>query len=233
MIEFKSYYSGSSGNLYSISDGKTDLMIECGVRWKLIQKAFNFKTSKISGCLLSHEDRDHSHAVKEVAKAGIDIHLSKGTMKALKVSGHRYHSIKANRQFSIGTWEIKPFKAIHDAIEPLGFYMGSGEDRALFLVDSCYVHERFRNLSLIAIGVNYDKEILKDNIIKGKIDPALGKRIIRNHLSLSTAIGFFKANDLSKLEQIHILHLSDTNSNAEMFKREVSKITGRPTYIGE
>jgi phosphoribosyl 1,2-cyclic phosphodiesterase len=83
------------------------------------------------------------------------------------------------------------------------------------------------------LGISYDTEILKDNIITGKVDPALGKRILRNHMSLKTALEFLKANDLSKLQEIHILHTSDTNSNAAMFKKEIQKITGKPVYIGK
>ena len=40
-----------------------------------------------------------------------------------------------------------------------------------------------------------------------------------------------KANDLSKVEEIHLLHLSSANSDAEGFKRQVQSLTGIPTYI--
>lgn len=40
-----------------------------------------------------------------------------------------------------------------------------------------------------------------------------------------------KANDLSKVREIWLLHLSDGNSDAERFKREVMELTGKPVYI--
>lgn len=42
---------------------------------------------------------------------------------------------------------------------------------------------------------------------------------------------FLLANDLSKVEAIFLLHLSDNNSNAERFKREVQELTGRMVFI--
>ena len=36
---------------------------------------------------------------------------------------------------------------------------------------------------------------------------------------------------MSKVEAIFLLHLSDGNSDAERFKREVMELTGKPTYI--
>jgi len=230
-MQFEVKFTGSSGNLYSISDGKTMLMLECGIPWAKIQKAFGFKTSKISALLLSHEHMDHAMAIKEVAKAGIDIYLSEGTMEALGVDGHRYHIIENKRQFTVGTWTIVPFAAIHDAIEPLGFLLASGKEKALFLTDSNFVKYRFRGLTLIALAVNYDSQILVDNITCGYLNLEVGKRVLKNHMSLDTAKGFFRANDMSQVVEIYLLHLSDGNSNAEMFRSEIQAITGRPVYV--
>jgi len=118
----------------------------------------------------------------------------------------------------------------HD-VPNIGFYIAKDSKRILYATDTNYIHNRFRGLTHILLGVSYDTEILKDNIVSGKIDPALGQRILKNHMSLATAIGFFKANDLSKLEEVYLLHLSDMNSNAEMFKTEIQKITGVPVYM--
>jgi len=42
---------------------------------------------------------------------------------------------------------------------------------------------------------------------------------------------FLQANDLSRVQEIWLLHLSDGNSNSERFKREVKEISGKPVYI--
>jgi phosphoribosyl 1,2-cyclic phosphodiesterase len=47
--------SGSKNNCYYISDGKTKLLIECGMAFKKILKGLNYKLSEVYGCLISHE----------------------------------------------------------------------------------------------------------------------------------------------------------------------------------
>ena len=47
--------SGSSGNGYAIMNDNEILLIEAGVSVAEIKKAIDFKTSKIVGCLISHE----------------------------------------------------------------------------------------------------------------------------------------------------------------------------------
>ena len=55
MINFKSISSGSTGNCYVVDDGKTKLMLECGIPFKKIEEGTRFKVREIKGCLLSHE----------------------------------------------------------------------------------------------------------------------------------------------------------------------------------
>ena len=93
MIENTSLASGSQGNCYRVSDGRTPLLLECGIGWKEIQRGLNFRTSQLAGCLVSHEHKDHSKAVQEMMKAGIDCYMSAGTAEALGISGHRLYII--------------------------------------------------------------------------------------------------------------------------------------------
>lgn len=40
-----------------------------------------------------------------------------------------------------------------------------------------------------------------------------------------------KANDLSRLQQIYLLHLSAENSNEAEMKREIQRLTGAEVYV--
>lgn len=51
----KCYGSGSSGNGYALISDNEILLLECGVPVKEMLKAINYQTSKVVGCLLSHE----------------------------------------------------------------------------------------------------------------------------------------------------------------------------------
>ena len=232
MIVFKCYASGSSGNLYTVSDGQTTVMIECGLPWRKVREHLRFKTSEIAAVLLSHSHADHSKSTKEAAKAGMDIYASRETFKALKLSGHRYNEIADNQQFSIGTWTILPFKTIHDTEGSLGYYMQNKEGEAfLFIPDTAYVTNRFANVTMIAVECNHIGELLSQNIQGGHIPAVVGKRVRRNHMSLQTVRNMILANDLSKCRAIYLLHLSDANSDEQHMKREIQEISGVPVYV--
>ena len=231
-MDIKVLASGSSGNCYYISDGDSPLLIECGLPWKQIQQGIGFRTSELAGCLVSHEHKDHSKAVRDVMKAGIDCYMSAGTAEALGISGHRLHIIKAKQQFRIGTWTILPFETQHDAAEPLGFLLANqDEDKLLYATDTYYLKYKFQGLRHIMIECNYALDILQKNVAAGTVPAAVKDRVLRSHFSLEHVKGFLRANDLSDVREIWLLHLSDNNSDAERFKREIQEISGRPVYV--
>jgi phosphoribosyl 1,2-cyclic phosphodiesterase len=175
---------------------------------------------------------DHSKAVKEIMRAGIDCYMSRGTAEALEVSGHRANIIKAKQQFRIGTWAILPFETQHDAAEPLGFLLANQDgEKLLYATDTYFIRYRFANLNVIAIECNYSLDILRTNVANGSVEPALKNRILKSHFSLENVKKFLQANDLGKVQEIWLLHLSDGNSDAERFKREIQELTGRMVFI--
>lgn len=232
MLSILPLASGSRGNCYRVTDGKTPLLLECGIPYKEIQKGLNFRVSDIAGCLISHEHKDHCKAVNDLIKAGIDCYMSGGTAKAIGVSGHRVHIVKAKQQFRIESWTVLPFETEHDTAEPLGFLLAnSAGDKLLFATDTYYIRYRFKGLTHIMVECNFDAEILSNNIEAGKIPKELRKRLLKSHFSLENYKEFIKANDLSQVREIWLLHLSDGNSDAALFKREIQSITGKPVYI--
>ncbi|QQE80893.1 MBL fold metallo-hydrolase [Alicyclobacillus sp. SO9] len=232
MIEFRPLASSSNGNCYYVSDGKTTLLLELGVKFKEIQKALRFKVSSVDAALVSHSHADHSKSVRDAMKAGIDVYASSGTFSALDVGGHRAHAIKSKRDFLIGSWRVLPFDVEHDADEPLGFLLTNKlDERLVFITDSYYCRYRFNGLNVVALEANYSLPILDDNIASGRVPHSLRGRLLRSHMSLETAKEFLQANDLSRVQEIHLMHLSDTNSDEELFKREIQKVAGVPVYV--
>ena len=230
-MEIRTLASGSKGNCYMVSDGITSILIEAGIPFSAIRKGLSFKTSSISGCLLSHEHGDHSKAIPEVMKAGIDVFTSEGTAKVLKLSGHRLHTVRSLEQFVVGSWLILPFDTQHDCADPLGYLLVSGNEKLLYATDTEYIRYRFAGLTTIMCEVNYDLEIIRSNVANESIPLAQKNRVLKSHMSLETFLGFCKVNDLSKVQSIHLLHLSDGNSDAEVFKAAVQRATGKPVYI--
>lgn len=234
MIEFRPYASSSAGNLYTVSDGETILMLECGLPWKKAQQLLEFRTSDIGGVLLTHSHMDHCRGAEGAAKAGLDIYASRQTFDALSVPEHRANAIEDGKLFEVGTWAIMPFGTIHDTEGSFGFYMADREGEGfLYITDSAYCPVRFKRLDVIAVECNFDAQILTDNIIEGRVPWFVGKRIRRSHFSLDTVIGLLKANDLSHCSAIHLLHLSSGNSDERLMIRKVQEATGIPTFACE
>jgi len=233
LIGIRALASGSAGNCYHVTDGKTPLLLECGIRFDGIRRKLNFQMSDIIGCLISHEHNDHSMEFFKLAKYGIDIYMSEGTREALGIPiFHRIKVVKPKEQFKIGTWTILPFDVQHDAAEPLGFLLANRTgEKLLYATDTYYIRYRFNRLSHIMVECNHSYDILDRNVESGVIPMAMKNRLIQSHFSLENVKEFLRANDLSQVEEIWLLHLSDENSDAERFKREIQELTGKPVYI--
>lgn len=235
MITFTPYASSSAGNVYTVSDGQTTVMLECGLPWKRVRELLRFRTSEITGILITHSHMDHCKGIKDAAKAGMDVYATKETFEALNLTGHRFINIEANKQFQTGTWTVLPFPTVHDCIGSVGYLMQNREgENFLFMTDTLYSLFKFPALSVIAVECNNEAEILSNNVEKGHINGSLGRRIRHSHMELSTVIKMLKANDLSRCREIWLLHLSDTNSDEQRMIKEVQEATGVPcTACGE
>ena len=232
MIKIKTIASGSSGNAYLVTDGHTDLLLECGLKFRDLQIALEFKTSNLAGCLLTHEHKDHSHGLKDMLHNGIDVYTSKGTAEAEGIINPRLKIIEKMKDFKVGTWTIKPFDVEHDAAEPLGFFlMNELGERLLFVTDSYYVRYKFPGMTHIMIECNYSVDILDYNILHGYVPKSIRNRIVGSHFSLDNVKTFLIENDLSKVQEIHLMHLSGSNADRDRFKREIQELTGKIVYI--
>lgn len=47
--------SSSAGNCIHISNGSSNLLLDCGMPWKWIQQSLDWKMSELDGVLVSHE----------------------------------------------------------------------------------------------------------------------------------------------------------------------------------
>lgn len=226
--------SGSKGNCYLLESGTGQiLMIECGVRFSEIQKAVSFKLSSIVGCVLTHEHKDHSKSVKEVLAAGIKVAASAGTLDREGVANH-HNAVVIERQVQFGEYTIRRFDVNHDAAEPIGFLIRHSElGTMLFLTDTYYCEFTFPGLTNMLVEANYCESILQRKVAEGFSPKFLRDRVIQSHMSIRVCKDLLLANDLSKVNNIVLIHLSDSNSDARRFKQEVEDLTGKQTYIAE
>lgn len=235
-MKFTSLASSSKGNAYLLqAEGTLPLLLEAGLPIKRLREKLRnhgVSLSDLAGCLVSHEHGDHSKAVKDLLRAGVDIWMSEATAIRLgSIEHHRLHAI-SNSMFAISGWIVRPFDLEHDAADPKGFYIGyPGEGYLLFIPDTSYVENRFDGITMIAVECNNISEILSKNILQGNIPSVAGRRIRRNHMNLENLKSFLLANDLSRCREIWLLHLSEGNSDEARMIKEVQEITGVPVHV--
>ena len=218
-MKFEALASSSSGNAYIVSDKYTRILLECGVTHKKLQKLTGFSLSEIQGVLVSHEHKDHSQAVAELIKRGMDVYMSQGTAEALETDAVKL--IESMDQFNVGSFDIVPFATFHDAAEPLGFLIKSRVDGDVlaFATDTVNLRYKFPGLNILAIEANYDKHILERSSRPDK----LKQRITNAHMEIDTLCDYLHSLDLSKCREIHLLHLSEAVSHERHFINKVAR----------
>ncbi len=234
MIEITPFASSSAGNAYRVTDGHTVLLLEAGLPYKELQRALEYRVTGLAGCLISHEHGDHSRAAKDLMRAGVTVYTSQGTADALDLSSHRLQPIQAHRQFTVGTWAVLPFDVEHDAAEPLGFVLANQfGDKLVFLTDTYYCRYSFTGMTHLMTECNYALDIVNQRVESGQLHPAQKRRLLQSHFGLDNVKDMLRANDLSKLREVWLLHLSDGNSDAERFKHELQEITGTVVRVAD
>lgn len=221
-MHINSLASSSKGNAYVVYDGRTTILIECGLPLKELKRRSSFVIpSYISACLVSHLHNDHAKSLKDLLNAGVDCYALKETFNAKGIKNHhRAKTIENNVIFSVGTFTIAPLEMMHD-VPCVGFYIYSNysKEYLLFATDTYLIKAKPKSLNYIMIEANYDIELVEDDSQR--------ERLIKSHMSIETTIQYLKSIDLSNVKKIYLIHLSSRHSNEEDFKRRVQASTGK------
>lgn len=226
--------SSSSGNCYVLkSDSGQYLVIECGVKFAKIKKAIDFDVRHCAGILITHEHGDHAGHVRDALKTSIPVYMSAGTKEAIgNVGTFEAKAIEPNMITMIGEFRVLPFGVKHDAVQPFGFVIDHREcGRVMFATDTYFLPVRFAGLSNILIECNYKRDRLDQLFRAGKTPGKVRDRIIESHMEFDECVKILKETDLSGVVKIGLIHLSDANSDAEFFRSEVARITGKDVFV--
>lgn len=234
--------SSSEGNAYVIGNDREAILIEAGAPFAGVLEAVGYDVAKIKGCLVTHEHGDHAGRVKEVLAYGLPVYTSDGTLKAIlpKLKGeYKPAAIPTDEAgdyapLYLGGFEVYPFATKHDSAEPLGFYIWHEDTGGiLFATDTYYIRPTFADLRTVIIECNYADDLLMRNTQTNArgLTWSRAQRIKASHLSLDTCIGALKANDLSQVGNIVLIHVSSSNGDPARFRDTVAKTTGRPTFV--
>lgn len=226
--------SGSSGNSYILEASDGVLLIEAGISFAKVKKALRFQLKRVSGCLISHQHKDHSKYMREVIDAGIPTLALKDVFESQGIrDGVFCKEIKPSHGYIVGGFKVFALSVAHD-VPCLGFIIDHKEmGRLLFITDTMMVEYKISGLNHIMLEANYADDILEYNIRNGITPAAMRDRLLHSHMELETANGFLRANDLSGVSEIILIHLSGNNSDPEQFTRSVGMAAGKPVYVAK
>jgi len=212
--------TGSSGNCYSLTDKDGNiLLLDVGINVKDIKIGIDFQIAKVKGALITHKHLDHAMAARDLEKMGIPIvapYLEKPKSDYLKGFVVRYFTLTD----SYG-------KFVHSNADgsecPIyGFFITSDVEplRMVYITDCEFCKYRFSELDTLLLGINYmDSRIENEEETKKR-------HILNGHMSLDTGVEFIKVSDRKKtLKNVIICHMSESNSDEQVFKNEISKVT--------
>jgi len=173
--------------------------------------------------------------IEQYLEAGITVYCSEGTRDAFKFKNLSRPIIRrAGKAFMVGNFKIVAFEVEHDIPEPFGYVINHPNTGSiLFLTDSYYSRFKFNGLSHIIVEANWCPTIVNDRTISGSLNSFAAKRLETSHMSIKTCMQLLEANDLSKVKNIMLIHLSDGNSNAKDFREQVIRLTGINTVVAD
>ena len=234
-MEIKPIASGSDGNAYLIGDGKTHLLIDCGIPFQELKEKTNFFDPTPNACLVTHSHQDHAMSVEQVQGIGIPVYMSDLTKIDLQdrlTTYHGIHRMQNRERFTIGTFEILPLKMNHD-VYCLGFLITSKalNEKLFFATDTYYIEYIIPSCEYIMVEANYDVNIMNERIMKGGHDLVSKERLVRSHMEINSTLRWLEGNDLSKTKRIYLMHLSAGSSNEAEFKQKIIESTGVPCTI--
>jgi phosphoribosyl 1,2-cyclic phosphodiesterase len=222
--------SSSTGNCYILDNGNEAIILEAGIKILDVKKALGWNLHKVVGCLITHQHADHSKYMKQMIDCGFHVMALPEVWDHKHLNSHRAIFAKPGKGYQLGGFKVLPFPACHD-VPCVGFIIAHKDiGRLMFLTDSFMCEYTFPGINHVMIECNYSDSLLSQSIIKGNTYPAQKKRLLTSHMELNTCINTIKANDISKLEDIILIHLSKDNGDPHYFLEQVERQLGKAVY---
>lgn len=242
--------SSSAGNCFvmefDMGEGRkpVSLMVECGFSYPVIvRKAtqYEVKISDLDGCLITHCHKDHSAAALDLAKRGVQIYGTPGTLEAIGLKGNGW-PMHYGRPITIAPGiKALAFEVRHDAPDPAGFIIKTKKETVMFAIDA---EQWLSDVTAIApdylfIEANYDETLMAQEQfslqrragINDMQRYKVNERIKRSHMSIDKALAQISKISKANLKTIFLTHLSDRMSAPSLWKKQVVAMTGVPCLV--
>ena len=172
VIRFAVLGSGSGGNSAVVECEGVRLLIDAGLSAKQLTMRLGLlgiEPASLDGILLTHEHGDHVKGLKVFLKQyALPVFATSQTsqvVRELGIEGGKWKTFETGQTFSIGTSVVRSFSIQHDAVDPVGFVIGSSSRRLGFVSDAGHVTrsmtDALRGLHGLFVEANYDDGLLE------------------------------------------------------------------------
>lgn len=233
--------SGSSGNAILLWTPEGAILVDAGISAKQLKLRIagtGVDPSSIQAVVLTHEHSDHVCGVSVFARQlDIPVYANAGTAEALlqrrQTGDIRFKIFSTGSSFSISGMELTPFPIPHDACEPVGFVVRSGECKAAVATDigmpTTLLRTRLRDCDALVLESNHDEDMLRNSDRPW----AMKQRILgrQGHLSNEATGELLREIASARLRQVFLAHLSEdcnTHDLALMTARRALAAAGQP-----
>jgi phosphoribosyl 1,2-cyclic phosphodiesterase len=230
--------SNSAGNAYALDSGKEILLLEAGCKMADVKRAINFRLADVVGCICTHAHLDHAKYATEYVKFGVNIYGPQDIADKKQFPYGKFTALKAEKTVKIGSFMVAPFANYHDV--PIFGYIINHPDcgSILFSTDTYKMGLYVTGIKHYLIEANYSDEFLKQNVWNGSINQKQADRIMLSHMSLEYTIKYLWDCGVGGCEKaptqtITLCHLSERNSDHELFRSKVAGTFGIPVFVAQ
>lgn len=201
-------------------------MIDAGLPLTQLQVALRHRLTNLDGVIITHSHGDHALAAAAIAARGVPILCQRETAEALDLP--RAVLLRVNEENTFGQWRIIPVPVQHD-VPNVALLIQAGGMTLFHATDAGTLPVRV-DPDILALEVNHDEQSLRARVDAGDLLPVAAARITRNHLSIQRAVRWLESLPLTRVREVHLLHLSDSSSREREFIDAVEAVTGVPVY---
>jgi phosphoribosyl 1,2-cyclic phosphodiesterase len=222
-VRIASLGSGSHGNGTLVEDDGSCVLIDLGFTLKeSVRRLQRLGRSPedVSAILVTHEHADHILGVSAFArKFGTPVYMTPGTRHLQRAEIlPKLFEINCHRPFAIGNMVVTPVTVPHDAKEPCQYVLVSAGRRVGVLTDlghiTPHVRQQYAQCDALLLECNHDRQMLTDGPYPWPLKQRVGG--MQGHLNNEQAATLLTTVDLSRLQQLIICHISETNNQPEL-----------------
>lgn len=208
--------SGSSGNCYLLTSGKSRLLLECGIPPKKLLSAIGYDLNV--SALVSHAHLDHARGIPTLLGYGISVYGNKDLFDRYSVVVPLEHK----KAHTICGYKIMPLEVPHGDCQNYAYVIDMPDDggRLLFCTDAECFRYKVPGVNYMMIEANYSDDIRIQKLMDGEDIQSRSE----NHMEIGETERAVKLHVSENLRTVILIHLSNGLSHTGNFIKRVSGI---------